>query len=595
MFLSGRFIRATLIGAVALQVAATLTACETDDTSTHGKPTPTAAPSKDPKPVAVSSEATTTVDLGSGARLIIPPGAIDNGAVVHATYKGAPEGEWGALDPLGAPIHLSTQPAGAIHGLLTLEFPAPSGTTASTGAAFGISTLNERSGTWTPVQARYDKARHMIVAQIEHFSWWNPFSWDWASIGAEINQRTGQLIGERASAAKCTRGQPVPGWVSNLAGVTNDAAIAIRACAEGEDGVLAVEIQNNRPYGMYLHYGAPVKWGWHEGGDSALDVARNKLADRFAGSDELYIPPLGRASVGIYKTSGNKVFSAGFGYRSLAVDVFTEVLGEEVSQISHAGDCLKGLFATPFGQFTPGNLRDGVVELLDCVTVEAGRFGYFDTMKISQLESMTKVLGFAGGVITLGDYEWKLLDLFVDGVVVGDTSGLGAGFSVYGKTPPVPEQTQPPQEPQQAPQQPAAPPANNAPPVPTPTSAAQQSTAPPTSNSNPAFTGGYFIADSVLGGTWPRTDPNDGGWYAKSNPPANAASYWWDNGLGVGFSCGAYAASYKVKFADGHQETWNTWLRSTDTWGGRVTGLWVPSAVADKIYVNGIPPNMPAC
>lgn len=112
---------------------------------------------------------------------------------------------------------------------------------------------------------------------------------------------------------------------------------------------------------------------------------------------------------------------------------------------------------------------------------------------------------------------------------------------------------------------------------------------------NPNFTGGYAIADSYFGGTWPRTDPNDGTWHSRGNRPANAASYWWANGLGVGFSCGANAAPYSVRFADGHRETWTTWLRSTDTWGGRVAGLWIPSAVADTIYSDGIPSGMPRC
>lgn len=106
---------------------------------------------------------------------------------------------------------------------------------------------------------------------------------------------------------------------------------------------------------------------------------------------------------------------------------------------------------------------------------------------------------------------------------------------------------------------------------------------------------GYVIADAFFGGTWPRTDPNDGNWYSRSVRPSNGASYWWANGLGVGFSCAATAAPYLVKFADGHRETLRTWLRSTDTWGGRVAGLWIPSAVTDRVVVDGIPPGMPSC
>jgi hypothetical protein len=144
--------------------------------------------------------------------------------------------------------------------------------------------------------------------------------------------------------------------------------------------------------------------------------------------------------------------------------------------------------------------------------------------------------------------------------------------------------------------QPAGPgtpgPGTPTPPVPTPTPTPPP---PPAPGGNPVFNGGYVIQDDYLGGTWPRTDPNDGTWYSHSNRPANAASYWWANGLGVGFACGAHAAGYYVRFADGHRETWNTWFRSTDTWGGRVVGLWVPSAVAAGIVTDGLPPGMPTC
>jgi len=115
------------------------------------------------------------------------------------------------------------------------------------------------------------------------------------------------------------------------------------------------------------------------------------------------------------------------------------------------------------------------------------------------------------------------------------------------------------------------------------------------SASNPPFTGGYVIADPRLGGTWPRTDPDDGAWYARSSRPTNGASYWWANGLGVGFSCGVDAAPYTVTLADGRTQAWTTWLRSTDTWGGRVAGLWIPSAAAAGVAVDGLPPGLPHC
>jgi hypothetical protein len=91
---------------------------------------------------------------------------------------------------------------------------------------------------------------------------------------------------------------------------------------------------------------------------------------------------------------------------------------------------------------------------------------------------------------------------------------------------------------------------------------------------------GYYIEDSVLGGTWARTDPNNGTWYSQANKPANGA-YWYPNGLGVAVDCARAAAGYVVKWADGHTENWNTWFHVTD-------GKWYPSAATREISSNGL-------
>jgi murein DD-endopeptidase MepM/ murein hydrolase activator NlpD len=97
---------------------------------------------------------------------------------------------------------------------------------------------------------------------------------------------------------------------------------------------------------------------------------------------------------------------------------------------------------------------------------------------------------------------------------------------------------------------------------------------------------GFTIEDAYLGGTWARTDPNDGTWYSKSNRPANGA-YWYGNGLGVGVDCARAAASYTVSFYDGRKETWNTWFHVTD-------GKWFPSAAAKETSANGFY-GLPVC
>ena len=87
------------------------------------------------------------------------------------------------------------------------------------------------------------------------------------------------------------------------------------------------------------------------------------------------------------------------------------------------------------------------------------------------------------------------------------------------------------------------------------------------------------INDAFYGGTWARGGYGDGTWYTRSNKPSDAA-YWYPNGLGVALDCAYSGAAYKVKWLDGHIETW--------TWWGHVTdGKWVPVAVLDLTGADG--------
>jgi len=95
----------------------------------------------------------------------------------------------------------------------------------------------------------------------------------------------------------------------------------------------------------------------------------------------------------------------------------------------------------------------------------------------------------------------------------------------------------------------------------------------------PSTTVGVHVEDDYYGGTWARMDPNNGTWYPQYSPPPNGA-YWYPNGLGVAVDCERAAASYVVRFADGHYETWNTWFHVTD-------GKWYPSAATREVYTNG--------
>jgi len=199
----------------------------------HNFDSPTLIVPKDPESVVVVAGKATTLDLGGGADLIIPPGAMTPGATVRATYQGKPDGNWSNIAPTFAPVELISNPPKAIHGLLTLEFPVPVDKImpgVDPAVQFGISTYDSTTNTWTPFDSTYDAARHMVVAQIPHFSWWNPFTWDFNTLFARVAQDFGQLVGAREGQATCSGGPPA--WVGSLAGVINDADVAIRSCVQ---------------------------------------------------------------------------------------------------------------------------------------------------------------------------------------------------------------------------------------------------------------------------------------------------------------------------------------------------------------------------
>jgi hypothetical protein len=122
----------------------------------------------------------------------------------------------------------------------------------------------------------------------------------------------------------------------------------------------------------------------------------------------------------------------------------------------------------------------------------------------------------------------------------------------------------------------------------TPTSTTSTSTT-TTSTTAPAGTQsvvGFTIEDDYFGGTWARTDPNNGTWYPRSARPPNGA-YFYPNGLGVGVNCAVTGASYVVHFGNGTTQTWSTWFHVTD-------GKYFPAAAALQVNSDGFQ-GLPSC
>lgn len=445
-----------LLTVVAVLVAAVVTGCSSDAGGTPQTPA-------DPKPVVVSAGQATTVLLGNGADLIIPPGAMTPGATVRATYQGEPGGTYVDSRPTGSPVELVSNPPNAIHGLLTLEFPVPAGTLqpgVDPSTQFGMATYDPATSTWLPYASTYDAARHMIVAQIPHFSWWNPFTWDFDKIWASVAQDFGQAVGARAKPASCSGG--TPSWVAQLAGVTNDADVAIRSCAQAHGNVLDVEMMNNRPYGQVLTYGAPVQWGWHDPGGSEYDKWRNRAMDSQMATNELYLPPLSKASVGIppLPPGQNAVFHIGPTDLSAGIDFAGWIFWKAIGKLPQVDKCAQFLVKAPvLSSISPSILRSDVTAGMSCL-IEGYKLGVssglLDSWTVSKaagiLASLKSASLLATGISIAGGVTWKIGDLFFDGIT--NAGDLGHGFSVraHAAQAVVPPQSSGPQQ-----SQPAAP------------------------------------------------------------------------------------------------------------------------------------------
>lgn len=579
--------RTVRIGSVLIMMAlaaSVIAGCGASSTTRVPKhtltPTPLVVP-KDPRPVTVLAGQATTLNLGDGADLIIPPGAMKPGSTVSATYKGRPGGTWTDIAPTFAPVELISNPPDAIHGLLTLEFPVPVDNVipgVDPAAQFGVSTYDPSTNIWTPYDSTYDAGRHMIVAQIPHFSWWNPFTWDFDALYAHVAQDFGQVVGARAGQASCKGGPPT--WVGSLAGVTNDADVAIRSCAQAQGNTLDVQIVNNRPYGQILTYGSSVQWGWHEPGTSRSDISRNHFMDANIPANELYLPPLGHASVGIYQPAAgsNTVFHIGPTPLSIGTDLVYYLVGKGLDYAPDIGHCYtfgaEAPLYTPLHDISASTLHDDMVAVAGCIEqafpalVASGALNKVAVGKLASIFGAIKgVSALATGIALAGGVTWKVSDLVADWIV-NRGSVLGNGFSVYAKAasqPKPPTPTPVPPSPQPQPQPTTPPPPSGPPAIPTPTPVPAPT--PPTPPPPPTT---YTEQEGHLGANT-FTDPyNASGMGTKIAP----AAY-------VQVSCKVYAPQIRSAKPDGY------WYRiASSPWNNAYY------AVANT-FMNGDPWNGP--
>jgi hypothetical protein len=242
------------------------------------------------------------INLKDGETLTIPVGAITGNKIVTAAYTtGTP---WPDNSPASRQVTFST--SGKIVGKPVLSLKvAANETAAARDGALQLAYWSPSADAWTAYQeTSYNPKTHTISAVLPHFSTWRFWTSDFSSELTAIGQAAGQWEGRRATTAlDCGGNSTPPGWVRGSTGISNKAALPVRACLTTQPGsdVLDVELVNNRPYGLMLRFGsAKVKWARHDSADTLVDGLRDAVGDAAARVDQgLYLPPLSSASIGI--------------------------------------------------------------------------------------------------------------------------------------------------------------------------------------------------------------------------------------------------------------------------------------------------------
>jgi hypothetical protein len=364
---------------------------------------------------------TTRLPLGSGGILRLGRGHAPLGAVLSASSK-RPPAHWSVnAEPLHAPIHIRLS-SGRLHGKAELSFPynpavLPKGVPPS--SAMGIATYDPVKRAWLNVPVRVDRRSHRIVAEVSHFSWWAPWTWDWTNLGAEISNSVLSLLGKRTGRPTCSN-EPLPSYVQNVV-TESDQNDPLYSCAANAGGTLEVKLVDNRNYADVLIFPVRVSAARADAGGNLFQAGLSKILFRNMGQNRLYIPPLGSAYVKIPNTHfKTATFTAGPTKRTLLADIAQIVFGG--LDLAEFGPLLAKV-AEACGQFIttaplPTSLT-AVYELVgsagDCLakaSAAAAHAGLFDQLKASQLQRL-------GGSLTFLEH------LDIVGVTIGVADEIG--------------------------------------------------------------------------------------------------------------------------------------------------------------------------
>ena len=175
--------------------------------------------------IAVHPGSPSHLALGDGGSVDLPVRAVAGGGTLRATLESKPPSSPGALRSAGTAFRIELDGT-------TLENPAQIALPYKPSPGVNeddlvLAYFDDATGVWEVVPTTVDKQHHLLIAQTEHFSLWNPSTWDWtgwaAGLDTLLDGRASDFVALLQGAGNCPSQQ-------GTASVANDRNL-IRGCA----------------------------------------------------------------------------------------------------------------------------------------------------------------------------------------------------------------------------------------------------------------------------------------------------------------------------------------------------------------------------
>jgi hypothetical protein len=183
---------------------------------------------------------------------VIPPGAVSTATTVRLTRdRQTPPTAVAGLASAGDPVHI-TLDEGTLTGHATIVLPVerPSALPADQPVRAFPAYHDQLSHSWTAVDGRMDRAAHTLTLTTAHFSWWNPFTWDYGKIRDSVKHALADMAGAPSGVPPACAHPPPKSTVS----VRITGSELVDHCLDTDGGQTVLRLRGTTDYPLLVSW-----------------------------------------------------------------------------------------------------------------------------------------------------------------------------------------------------------------------------------------------------------------------------------------------------------------------------------------------------